>query len=111
MDNLDAIRKYVTTLDDFKRWLNTNKARMFRGHEVMIDTDEMIRVKNKRIGMIIDLIFKGDDILVVHIWDEDLLADGTYPSDYQDYEVFELFKAGETDYAFLASNYQFSLSL
>ena len=110
MDNVDAIRKSVTTLDDFKRWLTNNKARMFRGLEVRIDTDEMIRVKN-RVGLVIDLIFKGDDILVVQIWDEDLLADGTYPSDYQDYEVFELFKAGETDYAFLASNYQFSLSL
>ena len=107
MDNLDAIRKSVITLDDFKRWLNTNKARMFRGLEVRIDTDEMIRVKN-RVGLVIDLIFRGDDILIVHTWDKYLLDDGLDPNGYQDCEEF---KAGETDYAFLASNYQFSLSL
>lgn len=108
MDNVDAIRKSVTTLDDFKRWLNNNKARMFRYHEVMIDTDEMIRVKDKRIGMIIDLIFRGDDIIIIKTWDKDVLPDGENPDDYRSYDEF---KAGETDYAFLASNYQFSLSI
>ena len=107
MDNVDAIRKSVTTLDDFKRWLTNNKARMFRGLEVRIDTDEMIRVKN-RVGLVIDLIFKGDDIIIIETWDKDVLPDGENPDDYQ--ECYE-FKAGETDYAFLASNYQFSLSL
>ena len=73
----------------------------------MIDTDEMIRVKN-RVGLVIDLIFRGDDIVIVKTWDKDFLAGGLDPNDYQSYEEF---KAGETDYAFLASSYQFSLSL
>ena len=107
MTNLDAYRKYITTLDDFKRWLYTNKARLFRGLEVRIDTDEMIRVRN-RIGLVIDLVFVGDDILIVYTWDKDVLPDDMNPIDYQE---FEEFKAGETDYADLAMTYESNLHL
>lgn len=107
MDNLDAYRKYITTLDDFKRWLYTNKARLFRGLEVRIDTDEMIRVRN-RIGLVIDLVFVGDDIVIVSTWDDGVLPYNMNPIDYQESEEF---KAGETDYADLAMTYESDLRL
>ena len=107
MDNLDAYRKYITTLDDFKRWLYTNKARLFRGLEVRIDTDEMIRVRN-RIGLVIDLVFVGDDIVIVSTWDDNVLPYNINPIDYQESEEF---KAGETDYADLAMTYESDLRL
>lgn len=105
MTNLDAYRKFITTLDDFKRWLTTNKARLFRGLEVGIDTDEMIRVRS-RIGLVIDLVFVGDDVVMVSTWDKDVLPDDMNPIDYQE---FEEYKAGETDYAELAMTYETKL--
>ena len=74
---------------------------------VLINTDEMIRVRNRK-GLVIDLVFVGDDIVIVSTWDDDVLPYNMNPIDYQE---FEEYKAGETDYAVLAMTYESSLHL
>ena len=53
----------LTSLDAFREWLGVNRGRLFRGLRV-IETDRLIRVRN-RIDLLVDLVFREDDILLV----------------------------------------------
>lgn len=50
----------ITSLDAFKEWLRVNRARLFRGLDV-VETDRLIRVKTK-LGLLVDLVFSEYDI-------------------------------------------------